>query len=447
MSIYRDCDIRGRYTEQLKNKHAYLLGQAIVEMAGKTKVIVCGDARTSTPDLKKLLIKSLLDGGCHVYDIGVLPTPVFYFARFLLGVKTGVMVTASHNPKEYNGFKIILGEMPITRKEMDAIQRLMESKKEVPKTQGMLTTRDVLSDYFDFAGKYIENLEGLKTILDYGNGVGSITGKKLWGFSKATTINLFDEIDGTFPNRPSDPAKAENLQKLCSSVINNEADLGIAYDGDADRVAFVDELGQVVSNDKIIALISKWLLSGDSETIVYDQKCSQIVPEIIKEYKGHPVMERSGHTYIKRTFLERNAIYAGELSGHHFFRFFPQGDDGILSSLVLAKMLKYRKKSLSELINKLPSYPITPDIRLPCETQEANRIINKIRKGLEDEAKVTTLDGVRAEYSDGWGMARKSVTGPLITLRFEGKNRAALQRIISRFEEVAPELQDRLTNK
>jgi phosphomannomutase/phosphoglucomutase len=227
-------------------------------------------------------------------------------------------------------------------------------------------------------------------------------------------------------------------------VVNKEADLGIAYDGDADRFAIVDERGRVVPADKVIALLARDQLRDGPETIVYDQKCSRIVEQAIHHAGGQPVMERSGHTFIKTTFLMEQAAYAGELSGHHFFRTLPQGDDGVLGSLFFARMLQRSGLSLSELVDSLPDYPITPDIRLPVAEGEAERILLNLQNELAGEATLRFLDGIRAEYPDGWGLARQSVTEPKITLRFEAETTEALRRIMARFTAAVPELAGRL---
>ena len=446
MSIFKACDIRAPYPNELKDEHAIQLGKAIASLLGPCDILVGGDGRLSTPRLKGLLIDSLLASGCHVIDLGMIPTPAFYFARQVLGVKAGVMVTASHNPPQYNGFKLAFGDLPITEEEIADLQELMTKSSSIllDADQRRAESIDILPDYTRFAREQIAPLNGLRVVVDYGNGMGVLAGAELWKQSGAETIALFDEIDGHFPNRSPNPANPHSLTALGQAVREHQADFGVAYDGDADRVAFVDEQGRMANTDKIIALFARHRLQDGPAAVVYDQKCSRLVPETIRAAGGEPIMEKSGHTFIKTTFLQKKAVYAGELSGHHFFSSLPQGDDGVIASLYFAKLLKENGVSLSEMLQSLPDYPITPDIRLPVAAGEADRILAELKEGLADKADLIFLDGIRAEFPDGWGLARQSVTEPLITLRFEGKDKDALRRIIASFVAAAPELAGRL---
>jgi len=255
---------------------------------------------------------------------------------------------------------------------------------------------------------------------------------------------LFDEVDGTFPNHLPNPAVAANLQALQQAVIERGADLGVAYDGDGDRVAFVDSLGRPLSNDKAIVLFVELALENEKSPIVYDQKCSRIVPETIRRLGGEPVVERSGHTFIKRTFLSLNAPYAGEVSGHHYFRS-QKGDDGLLASFYLARLLRKKGCSLAELSERIRTYPITPDIRLKMDNATVQQILTDLANNLEGKARLSHLDGLRADFNNGWGMARPSVTEALITLRFEANSRTSLRRIMEKFIQAAPKLAGLLT--
>jgi len=444
MSIFKACDIRAPYPDELRDEHAFLLGQAVAIQYRPAQVVIGGDGRLSTPQLKRMLTASLVAAGCHVVDLGIIPTPLFYFARYHLGIKTGVMVTASHNPPHYNGFKLAFGDMPVTEEEMAQLQELMAQKALAPEGKGIKELVDPIPAYTEFGKSQIKVCDGLKVVVDYGNGVGAITGPKLWEHSGANVISLFCNVDGRFPDRSPNPAVAGNLTAVSRTVVDEKADFGVAYDGDADRVAIVDELGHVVKADKVIALMAQDRLRNGVGAVVYDQKCSRLVSQVVRQAGGVPVMEKSGHTFIKTTFLKKAAVYAGELSGHHFFRSLPQGDDGVLASLFFAQMLKRLGQPLSDLVETLPDYPITPDIRLPVSPDEAERILSKLRNGLADEATLSYLDGVRVGYSDGWGLARQSVTEPLLTLRFEGENQDALRQIMSRFVAAAPALAGRL---
>ena len=446
MSIFKACDIRGIYNKDLQKEHAAALGRSIAEKQGKTDVIIGGDVRLSTPVLKEHLINGLLTGGCNVIDIGIISTPMFYYARKLLGIETGVMVTASHNPAEYNGFKIILGELPITQNEMDSLQELMSRSTSKRKPSGSLYKKEILDEYINFGKQFFQNITDISVVVDYGNGAGALAGPGLWESYDGDYYPIHEGIDGSFPGRSPNPAVAKNLEKLSKMVVKRSADIGVAYDGDADRVAFVDDMGNFVSNDAIISLYIRDVLKNGSGSIVYDQKCSRIVYDEILNSGGTPIMEKSGHTFIKTTFIKTGSLYAGELSGHHFFVTLPQGDDAILASLFMTRIIMESDQKLSALVSTLPVYPITPDIRIPFSQEQGDKIIADLSNTFSSEANVSFIDGVRVEYPFGWGLVRQSATEPLLTLRFEGKDNSSLIKIMKLFEDSSPELTGKLLN-
>lgn len=440
MSIYKACDIRGLDGTELTIEHATRLGVAIVRLQGRGQVIVAGDGRPSTPELKRALIDSLVAGGMQVVDLGIAPTPVFYFARERLGILTGIMVTASHNPAGYNGFKITLGELPITPRDMQRIEQIMEGNDPTPDGPGgSVDVIDIMPDYLAFADPLTPALDGLHVVIDCSNGVASLAARELWEASGARIQLLHETIDGTFPNHPPNPAVQGNLTILARAVQDAGADMGIAYDGDGDRIAFVDAAGQPLPSDKAIVIFARHALQEEAGPIVYDQKCSQIVPDAICAGGGKPIRERSGHTFIKTAFLSRKALYAGELSGHHFFRTFG-GDDALLGSLLMTQIVREEGGNLAALADGITTYANTPDIRLPMDEVTVSRVLRDLEQMLVDRAELSFVDGIRAEFRDGWGMARPSVTEPAVTLRFEGWDEAALQRIIGAFTEAAPDL-------
>ena len=444
MSIFKACDIRGIYNKDLQKEHATALGRSIAEKQGKTDIVIGGDVRLSTPVLKEHLINGLLTGGCNVIDIGIISTPMFYYARKLLGIETGVMVTASHNPAEYNGFKIILGEMPVTQNEMDSLQELMSRSTSKQKPSGSLYQKEILDEYINFGKQFTQNISDISVVVDYGNGAGALAGPGLWESYHGDYYPIHKRIDGSFPDRSPNPAVAKNLKKLREVVLQRSADIGVAYDGDADRVAFIDDKGNFVSNDAIISLYIRDILKNRSGSIVYDQKCSRIVYEEILNSGGTPIMEKSGHTFIKTTFIKTGSLYAGELSGHHFFATLPQGDDAILASLFMTRIIMESGQNLSTLVNALPAYPITPDIRIPFSQEQGEKIIADLSNIFSSKANVSFIDGVRVEYPFGWGLIRQSVTEPLLTLRFEGKDKPSLIKIMKLFEDSSPDLAGKL---
>jgi phosphomannomutase/phosphoglucomutase len=445
MSIYKACDIRGRYGDELREEHATRLGQAIARYCGTIDILVGGDGRLSTPTLKAHLIAGLSKSGCRVIDLGIIPTPALYFARRHLGVQAAVMVTASHNPAADNGFKISLSATPIRPEDISALAQLMQAEP-VPLPEQGLPVRcvDILPDYIAFATSQAQRLDGLKVVVDCANGAASLVAHAIWQATGATVSYLFDTLDGNFPNHAPDPSNVKNLTAVCQAVQERGADMGVAYDGDADRVIFIDAHGKPVSGDKAIVIFARQVLQTEQKApIVYDQKCSLIVVDAIRKNGGEPVRERSGHTFIKTSFLRLNAPYAGEISGHHFFRLL-QGDDGIIASLYMANLVKASGQTLAQIADAIHTYPITPDIRLRMDETSARRVLANLKDTLATEATLTTLDGLRADFPNGWGMARQSVTEPAITLRFEGKDEAALQTIMQRFEHAAPDLAGKL---
>ncbi|MCL4507040.1 MAG: phosphomannomutase/phosphoglucomutase [Chloroflexi bacterium] len=451
MSIYKACDIRGKYGDELRNEHAVRLGLALAQYCGKVDVLVGGDGRLSTPALQSHLVAALRSAGCRAVNLGSVPTPALYFARRHLGIPTAVMVTASHNPAADNGFKLSLGTLPITPEDIVTLSQIMEnlpdsrihSAQQTVAPVGGVRSFNVLPDYIAFAQSQARALDDMRVVVDCANGAAALVARDVWQNTGARVSYLFDAVDGTFPNHAPDPSNAGSLHALQKEVVAQQADLGVAYDGDGDRVVFVDEHGQPLSGDRAIVLFAREALRAGPAPIVYDQKCSLIVAEAIRNAGGQPIIERSGHTFIKTSFLKQGAPYAGEISGHHFFRLL-QGDDGIIASLYMANMLQKSGTSLARLAESIKTYPITPDIRLKMDSATANRVLNDLERELIGEAQLVKLDGLRAEFTDGWGIARLSVTEPAMTLRFEGKDTASLNRVMHRFMQAAPDLAGRL---
>jgi phosphomannomutase/phosphoglucomutase len=434
VSIFKSCDIRGRFGSELTLAHARRLGAAIRLLKGPGEVLVGGDGRYSTPQLKAALIESLIQSGCDVADLGQVSTPFFYFARRNLGIETGVMVTASHNPAADNGFKLTLGPLPVTVAEMRRLAVLMESDPEVTLSEpGMIRRVDMEQEYRAFLDGFAPELLGMRIVVDCAHGMAGPYAARAWTRTGAQVELLFSDVDGSFPAHPPNPAEAKNLLELSRAVLESGADLGVAYDGDGDRVAFVDAGGAPVPNDKVIVLFAREALRRGVETVVYDQKCSRVVADEIRAMGGTAVRELSGHTYIKRTFSELGAVYAGELSGHHFLRSV-QGDDGVAASLIFAGLLRRSGLSLKDLAKTVPAYPITPDLRVPMTAEEIGRLLADLEGRLQGQAVLTRTDGLRIEFPRGWGLVRPSVTEPVVTMRFEAVDPEALENILFQVE-------------
>jgi phosphomannomutase / phosphoglucomutase len=445
VSIFKACDIRGVFGEELAPSDASALGRALAIHEKPEHVVVGGDGRVSTPILKDAVIRALVECGASVVHLGRVPTPVFYYARRKLGIPAGVMVTGSHNAPSDNGFKVVLGDLPITEGELGELRVLMQSAARCSgERRGRVVPLRLTEEYTTFVRSFFTAEGHLRIVLDAGNGMWGPTAPRVFRDLGYKVVELFSEVDGHFPNRPPNPAIAANLSALCSAVRAEHADLGVAFDGDGDRVAFVDERGEPVDNDRVIVLLARQALSTNpGATIVLDQKCSDVVREEIERYGGAPRMEKSGHTFIKTTFLETRAVYAGELSGHHFLEELG-GDDGLMASLKMAALVQASGDPLSRIVESIPRYPITPDIRLSVAPGEAEAIIAAVKRDLKGAVEVSERDGVRAQFPDGWGLVRASVTEPAITMRFEGHTGEALERIKSEFVQAAPQLAGRI---
>jgi phosphomannomutase / phosphoglucomutase len=424
MSIFHACDIRGIAGKDLSDVMARKIGLAVgLKLTGRT-VVVGGDIRLSTPALLRIMLDALAESGCRVIDIGTVATPLFYFALARTGAAGGVMVTASHNPGPYNGFKLVLGPQPVSEADVLEIAGLVEQDARVYGA-GTIEQQSVLEAYLEFTAARARQGK-LKVVVDAGNGATSRIAPRLFRSLGYEVVELYCEPDGDFPNRPPNPAQAENLTALGEEVRASQAAIGVAFDGDGDRVSFVDENGRPVENDDIIVLLARYYLDRQPGTIVYDAKCSMVVAEEIAKAGGRPVMARAGHTFSKAAFLKEEALFAGEISGHFFFRELGY-DDGMFAALKICEFVASRG-SLAVLIDAIPNYLLTPDIRIPYPHGDKEAVLAEAAGKLA-RYNPDRLDGVRIEFDDGWGMIRASVTEPLFTLRFEAKSSQRLRQI------------------
>ncbi len=434
MKIYHACDIRGIAGIELTEEIAYKIGLAVgVKLAGK-KVVVGGDVRLSTPILKDILIKALVGSGCEVVDIGTVATPVFYYAQKVLQAMGGVMVTASHNPAPYNGFKLVFGDQPVTEEDILEIKQMVEKGVSVV-GEGTIIPLPIVDEYIA-ATALLAQKSTLRVVVDAGNGATSQIAPQLFKQLGYDVIELYCQPDGNFPNRSPNPALAENLQGLGEKVRESGANLGVAFDGDGDRVAFVDENGRAVDNDDIIVLIAQYYLEKQPGTIIYDAKCSMVAPEEIRKAGGRPIMARAGHTFSKAAFIQEKALFAGEISGHFFFRELGY-DDGMFAGLKVCEFVAAHG-SLAKLVDEIPNYILTPDIRITYKGTDKEEVLDAVAEKLA-VYKPNRIDGVRIEFQDGWGMIRASVTEPLFTLRFESKSAKRLREIIDTLLHALPE--------
>ncbi|WP_025769436.1 phosphomannomutase/phosphoglucomutase [Thioalkalivibrio sp. HK1] len=451
-AIFRAYDIRGIVGQELTEEVVYRIAQAIGvrSRALDIRTLVVGrDGRHSGPMLGDALIRGLNAGGCDVLDIGLVPSPLLYFATSHLGTKSGVMVTGSHNPSSYNGLKILLkgqtlyGDDIIGLKyliESGDIERIVDERKAASarreRIEGMerIYIERVLED---IAPVSPTSERALKIVIDCGNGAAGSLAPALFRALGHEVIELHCEIDGDFPNHHPDPTVPENLEDLIRTVRERRADLGLAFDGDGDRLGVVDDRGGILWPDRQLMLYARDVLSNrPGERIIFDVKCTGLLAAYIEQYKGRPVMCRSGHSYIKRELLETAAPLAGEMSGHIFFADRWLGfDDALYAGARMAEILGAAGCRASELFAQLPDGVGTPEIRVPVAEGEQERIVEMLKSGNAfPDAQITEIDGLRADFSDGWGLVRASNTEPGLVMRFEGKDAQSLARIRGRFE-------------
>ncbi len=433
-TIFREYDIRGVVDRDLTEEAVGLVGKALgakILEAGGRKAAVGRDARLSGPRFAEAMIGSLVSTGVDVLDLGVVPTPLTYFAAHTAGVDGICMITGSHNPPEYNGLKVGLGSATFHGEEIQALRRLAESGR-FPSGRGKVTPHDVLTPY----RKHV--VEGarfgkrrLKVVVDAGNGTGGVVAVPIFEALGVEVVPLFVEMDGNFPNHHPDPTVEKNLEALQAKVKETRADLGIAYDGDADRVGAVDEKGRVLWGDQMMILFSRALLAEEpGAAIVGEVKCSMTLYDDIAKHGGRAIMWKAGHSLIKAKMKQEKALLAGEMSGHIFFahRWFGF-DDGIYSSVRFLEILSRTDAPLSALLADVPKTESTPELRVDCPEDEKFEVVRRAQEFFRSRYEAVTVDGVRVVFPDGWGLVRASNTQPLLVLRFEAKTKERLDEI------------------
>lgn len=449
-SIFRAYDIRGVVPETLTAETAYWIGRAIGAESlaqGEPHVSVGRDGRLSGPELVERLIQGVADSGCHVSDVGLVPTPALYYAASVLAGKSGVMLTGSHNPSNYNGFKIVIAGDTLANEQIQALHTRLKSN-DLTWGEGSITRVDILPRYFDEITRDIKLAKRLKVVVDCGNGAAGVIAPQLIEALNCEVIPLFCDVDGNFPNHHPDPGKPENLVDLIAKVRETNADLGLAFDGDGDRVGVVTNTGTMVFPDRLLMLFAQDVLERNpAAEIIFDVKCSRRLAPWIEECGGRPLMWKTGHSLIKKKMKETSALLAGEMSGHIFFKERWFGfDDGIYSAARLLEILSKRQATAEELFETFPNDISTPEINIDVTDESKFSIIDALHDAQWGEAaELTTIDGVRVDYPHGWGLVRASNTTPVLVLRFEAETETELQRIKDVFhaqlKRVAPDLQ------
>lgn len=440
-SLFRAYDIRGVVGSSLSVDVVRQIGRSIGSEAaarGCNEVVVGRDGRLSSPDLAAALTEGLIAAGRQVIDIGQVPTPVMYFATHHLGTGTGVEITGSHNPPDYNGLKIMVGGETLSGDAIKDLHRRIVDDDLVA-GEGGVRQQDVATDYIDAIAGDITLHRPLRVVLDAGNGVGGDIGPQVLRAIGCEVEALYCEVDGTFPNHHPDPSDPHNLEALINLVRLQKADVGLALDGDGDRLGVVDAEGKVIWADRQMMLYARDVLSRNpGADIVFDVKCSSQLAQVITESAGVPVMWRTGHSLIKAKLKESGAPLAGEMSGHIFFNDrWPGFDDGIYTAARLLEILSMEERSSTEVFAALPEAVSTPEIKVDLSEGEPPQVIERLVAAADfPEARVTTIDGLRVDFPDGWGLVRASNTTPCLVLRFEGDDQAALERISGRFRDM-----------
>jgi phosphomannomutase/phosphoglucomutase len=432
--IFREYDIRGVVDRDLTDEVVYLLAKGFgtyLRQNQLKKISLGGDVRLSTERFRTILIKGLNQVGIDVIDIGIVPTPVQYFSMYNLDVEGGIMITGSHNPADYNGFKLSMNNAPIYGAEIQKIRELIESGQFFS-GQGRYEKINLIPAYMDHIKKDIRITRKLKVVLDSGNGAAALVAHRLFKELGVETIDLFAVPDGRFPNHHPDPTVVEYIHDLIDAVKQNHADLGIGYDGDGDRLGVIDENGRVIWGDRLLIIFSRDIIRRQpGAKIIFEVKCSQALPEMIEKFGGQPVMWKTGHSLLKKKMKETGAPLAGEMSGHIFFadRYYGY-DDAIYASARLVELLAQGTQPLSALLADVPNYFSTPEIRVDTTSDEEKFKIARLAKDyFSAHYDVVAIDGVRILFGDGWGLVRASNTQPVLVLRFEARSAQRLAEI------------------
>jgi phosphomannomutase/phosphomannomutase/phosphoglucomutase len=437
--IFREYDIRGVYNQQFNDKFAYYLGKAfcsfVFKKTGKKsfRLSLGGDARNSSTPLVENLRRGFVDSGAEVYMLGMVTSPISYFSTFALDLDGGIMVTGSHNPPEYNGFKISFGKTTIHGADIQQLYKIILESDYIT-GEGSSKDYDIFPEYLERYKKEFGQLKPIKVVLDCGNGAGGVIVKRLFEAVGLTPEILFEKPDGTFPNHHPDPTVEENLVDLAKRVKETGAICGIGFDGDADRIGIVDHTGKMIYGDELMTIYARSVLATKKgEKIVGDVKCSDRMYNDIAKHGGIPVLWKTGHSLVKEKVKSEKAPFGGEMSGHVFFADRNYGyDDAPYAGLRLCEILSQTGKNITQLLEGLPPAFNTPEIRIDTTEEKKVLIVEKVKEAFSkpsDDFKVNLIDGIRISFNDGWALARASNTQPVLVVRFESSTEAGLKKI------------------
>ena len=424
--IFREYDIRGVVATDLTAEFVEGLGRAIgttLRRQGLSKIAVGRDVRASGERLFADLSRGLLCTGCDVVDFGRLPTPVLYHGVATGGEAAGVAITGSHNPPEFNGFKLVVGSGSFYGRDIQALRELMQHD-DFERGAGRLTAREVIEPYVRELAAQARIPRRVRFAYDPGNGAASLLCRQLFAAVGQDPVALFDEPDGSFPNHHPDPTQPENMQDLRRAVLAQGLELGIAYDGDADRIGVVDDRGEILWGDQLLILYARDLLSRKpGSQVIFDVKCSQTLPDAIERAGGRPLIWKTGHSLIKSKMKETGALLAGEMSGHMFFGEDYYGfDDAILATLRLLSIVARDERPLSRQLADVPRMAATPELRIDCPDEQKFEVVEIVKRELADAYSIVDIDGVRVLFERGWGLVRASNTQPALVMRVEAQS-------------------------
>ncbi|HBA27183.1 MAG TPA: phosphomannomutase [Nitrospinae bacterium] len=429
--IFREYDIRGMVGKDLTPDVVREIGRGYGTMMrnlGKRHVTVGRDNRLSSKDFRDAIVDGILSTGIDVTDCGLIPTPLLYFSLFHLPVDGGVQITGSHNPPEFNGFKLCVGKTTIHGKEIQHVREIIESGK-LSQGKGTLKEYDIITPYLEMVKSKIKLNKKLKVVLDGGNGTSGLIAPKLLRDLGCEVTELYCNLDGNFPNHFPDPTVVKNLTDLIKKVKSEKADVGIGYDGDADRIGVVDNDGNIIWGDQLMIIFARDILKRKKGAkVVFEVKCSQNLGNDIKKHGGIPIMWAAGHSLIKDKMLKENAEFGGEMSGHIFFKDGYFGfDDAIYASLRLLLILSNTNQKITEMLSDVPKTFTTPEIRVDCPDEEKFEIVKNITADFKKEYDVIDIDGARVIFNGGWGLIRASNTQPVLVVRFEAETEEKLE--------------------
>ena len=437
-NIFRAYDIRGIALEDLTEEVVIKLGKALGSESmerGIKEFIIGRDGRNSSPQIFEWLSSGLLSTGCNVIDIGLVTSPMFYHATHHLNASSGTIITGSHNPKEYNGFKIIFNKVPTTSQEISNLKKRIEAENFLF-GEGKIEKKDVKDSYIKKIKENISIKNKLNISIDCGNGAAGIVAKEVYESLGCKVTELYGEIDGSFPNHHPDPSKIENLSDLIDSVMKENSCIGLAFDGDADRVGVISPSGNLVDPDMQMILFSRKVINENPGCkIVYDVKCSQLLSNEINNLNGEAIISRTGHTFIKQKIRETGAKLGGEMSGHIFFNDRWAGfDDGIYAGARLLEIIDESKDE--DIFEDIPNIFSTPEINIAVSDSEKFQIVENFKRKADFiNASIIDIDGIRVEFENGWGLLRASNTTPALVLRFEAQTEKVLKQIKEIFKQ------------